>query len=466
MRRTRSHARSTRQGGESFSPAEQTELLLALRPGAWLVSVTRAPTAFLMACIYLIFEYVRPQSIYSSLEALPLTQTVMILGLWTAVLYQAKSKQPVFGSQWKVLITYLSIAVASIIASEFPDAAIPWLLLLISWYVAIFIISSVTDTPAKFVVLYVLFLCVSLKMSQHGFRSWAAAGFGFVRTGVHGAPGWFHNSGEVGIQMCIFLPMTLYFMAAGWKHWSKIKRVVMCAVPVTIIGTILGSSSRGAVVGGAAALGFMVLQNSKYRLRILCAAILCAVVAANWLPEQAVKRFDSMGDDSTSVHRLTYWKYGLEQMTDHPILGIGLGNWIPVYGRHVASTGSDGRVQLPHNIFVQAGAELGFSGLIVIIVIIGMTFVLNARTRKLSTSTNLPHVRLFSLGLDAGMVGFLVSAQFVTVLYYPYLWIALALTIALHNSTARAVRELISARSTDALSSVGRPSNTNSSSLA
>jgi hypothetical protein len=40
------------------------------------------------------------------------------------------------------------------------------------------------------------------------------------------------------------------------------------------------------------------------------------------------------------------------------------------------------------------------------------------------------------------MIGFLVSAQFVTVLYYPYLWIAVALTVALHNvATKRALAD-------------------------
>jgi hypothetical protein len=38
---------------------------------------------------------------------------------------------------------------------------------------------------------------------------------------------------------------------------------------------------------------------------------------------------------------------------------------------------------------------------------------------------------------DGALIGFLVGGYFVTVLYYPFFWINLAMTVALHNSTLR-----------------------------
>jgi len=37
-------------------------------------------------------------------------------------------------------------------------------------------------------------------------------------------------------------------------------------------------------------------------------------------------------------------------------------------------------------------------------------------------------------GLDGALVGYLVSGFFVTVLYYPYFWINLSMTVALHGA--------------------------------
>ena len=39
-----------------------------------------------------------------------------------------------------------------------------------------------------------------------------------------------------------------------------------------------------------------------------------------------------------------------------------------------------------------------------------------------------------SHGLDAALIGYLACGFFVTVLYYPFFWINLAMTVALHNA--------------------------------
>ena len=53
-------------------------------------------------------------------------------------------------------------------------------------------------------------------------------------------------------------------------------------------------------------------------------------------------------------------------------------------------------------------------------------------------------VRAVSKSLMAGVIGFMVAGQFVTVAYYPYFWINLAFMISLNNlvinSTAKEKR--------------------------
>jgi hypothetical protein len=64
------------------------------------------------------------------------------------------------------------------------------------------------------------------------------------------------------------------------------------------------------------------------------------------------------------------------------------------------------------------------------------SFVVNYRTRKLMIRSGDRGVflSLMARSLDAGMIGFLVSAFFVTVLFYPFLWFNLAITAAIHES--------------------------------
>ncbi len=91
---------------------------------------------------------------------------------------------------------------------------------------------------------------------------------------------------------------------------------------------------------------------------------------------------------------------------------------------------------------MQAGSELGYTGLLVFGLLIFYTFVINARTRNLARQ--LPE-RGFLVGmahgLDGALVGYLVSGFFVTVLYYPFFWVNLAMTVALHKAARHELRQ-------------------------
>src|SRR5690606_10385394 len=70
-------------------------------------------------------------------------------------------------------------------------------------------------------------------------------------------------------------------------------------------------------------------------------------------------------------------------------------------------------------------------------------FIVNAQTRRMlrRLKDRGRFLSLMSIGLDGALVGFMVSGSFVTVLYYPYLWINLAMTVALYNSARHTVRQ-------------------------
>jgi hypothetical protein len=414
--------------------------LMNLEPRAYWRTFMSESFPFQMACIYLMFEYVRPQSIYTALDFLPWGLLTLVGGTVASLMNAETRNTSVQGSKLLLLSVFFVHVVITILASRYPSVGFQQLPLLIGWMLAYFLITTAVSNERRMVFFYALFLLFCLKMSQHGFRSWVASGFSFNREGVTGAPGWFRNSGEVGIQMCIFLPTALYFMWAGWRGWSWLKRGLILLLPVTAFGTIIGSSSRGAVIGAGAAFLWM-LAKSKYRARGMLGIGFIALVLFLLLPPEFTQRFDSIGQDNSSKLRLEYWAWGWETAKHHPVLGIGYFNWIPVYGDFLRDENIRRVPQVCHNIFIQAVSELGFTGLILVLALIISTFVLNSRTRRLLPDDEAHRtLRLLSQGLDAGMVGFLVSAQFVTVLYYPYFWIALALTVALHNSASKRMR--------------------------
>jgi O-antigen ligase len=232
--------------------------------------------------------------------------------------------------------------------------------------------------------------------------------------------------------------MALYFAYAVSPHVGKIKRYILYALPVTGFIGVIASSSRGGQLGAAAAIG-VVLLKARLKARTLALGGVVVVAVALLLPPEQYERFTEMGEDGTSQYRLTLWKNGREIMKEHPVFGIGFGNWIPYYH---ARYDPDGLVV--HNIFLEAGTEMGGVGLAILLFGFSTLFMLNVSTRRIAARLG-PDGRLFTAaahGLDAGMVGFMVAGFFVTILYYPFFWIQLALTAALFNTTERTARRL------------------------
>jgi len=394
----------------------------------------KQPASYWLVCAYVFIEYVRPQQIYPVIEGLPFGMAT--IGLCGIAYIMEGAPLRKLNVADVLLGVYTAIVLISSITAFSPSFAFANLEVYISWIVVYALISNIVTTEKRFFVFMIAYILYSLKMSQHGFRSWAGNGFGFSSWGVTCAPAWFHNSGECGIQMSMFLPISLFFALAFWPYLGRLGKAFWGFVPVTAVGTVVASSSRGALLAIGAVGAWLVLR-SRHRVRAGIVAVVLGIVVFMVTPAEQKARLSAMGDDGTSVSRLVYWKHAREIIKDHPLLGIGYANWFPYYRTYYNPRG-----ELVHNVFYQAATELGFPGLFAFFGMIGATFYLNRKTRRIarrmgSQGRFLSHM---ATGLDGALVGFMVSGFFVTVLYYPFFWINLAMTSALYTSAISAAR--------------------------
>lgn len=378
---------------------------------------------------YVFFEYVRPQSIYPWLQFLPWT-AICVYCMFFFSLFSKEKKYSLNLVDGYILFFSTLVILSGVFAVD-PSISFAKIELYLAWPVIYFGIVRTVTTRARFFFLLLFYFLCNFKMSQHGFLSWASRGFSFDDWGVSGSPGWFNNSGEFGIQMCIFTPMAVAFVWALHKNWGKWTLLFILAMPITAMGSIVASSSRGALVGLLAS-GMWSMKNSKHFFRAAAVLTLSSIVIFLVLPEESKARFESSGSDRTSTHRLERWRHGLETMREYPILGVGFKNWEDFYPKNFVL--EDTGTLLVHNIFIEAGTETGFSGLIVFLLLCLAILRLNNRVRK--AAANRPDLKfeyVMSFGLDAALVGLLVSASFITVLYYPYIWIHAALCSCFYN---------------------------------
>ncbi|MBJ6749824.1 O-antigen ligase family protein [Geomonas anaerohicana] len=390
-------------------------------------SVSAQDTLFWLANIYLFLEYVRPQTLYPSIAVIPFARITIALGMLFLLLGNLNRfvKNPVN----KLMIMMLLVILISSANALSPGIAFSKVSDFISWIFIYFIIVNAINTEDRFLIFMLAFLLYSFKMSQFSFLNWVATGFSFRREGTGGGPGWFNNSGEFGIQMCIFLPLASCFYYALHQYWSRLKKGFFLLFPLTALTGAISCSSRGALVGVVSILLFMLFKT-KNKLKVLFIVITTICLVYVLLPDKQKERLVASGQDNTSVSRLQLWGVGLDMVRRHPVLGVGYRNW------GVAQTEVYG-VQnqlLPHNVFIECAAELGLSGFLCFVLLIGYTFYNNYQSRKLlGSSADGRFLSLMADGLDAALVGYLVSGFFVTVLYYPYFWINLSMTVALRN---------------------------------
>lgn len=384
---------------------------------------------FWLVNIYLFFEYVRPQTLYKALDIMPYAQIVLLTSFASAVF------KGVFGSVKnplnKLLVIYFLVILASSFQALSPETSFAKISEFIAWMIVYFLIVNVINTESRFLIFVFAFMIYSFKMSQFSFRNWLMSGFSFMNIGSGGGPGWFHNSGEFGIQMVIFFAIAACFFWGLKEHWPLWKQVLFFLFPFTALTGTVSSSSRGAVLGVGAVILFWLLK-SKHKVKGLLLVAVVALAVYVIIPQEQKGRFEAMGEDDTSTSRMTYWKRGLKLIEMYPMLGVGHENWLVAQEKVFGIENSE----VCHNIFIQCAADLGYVGFSVLLLMIFFTFYNNYQVRKIVQQSSRDNKFLFYMahGLDGALVGYMVSGFFVTVLYYPYFWINLAMTASLREA--------------------------------
>lgn len=384
--------------------------------------------AFWMICAYLFFEYVRPQSIYPVIDFLPWTQLTVIGALLGC--FADRTVRWVSSSVNVLLIVFLIIILLSSVFAYFPSISYAKLESYYLWVIIYFLIINIVNTRKRFFIFLCVFLLASFKISLSLAITWAKRGFSFTDWGLSGPPGFFQNSGELAIQMLVFWPIAWAFAHSVKPYVSKNWYWLLMLMPITAIMVILGASSRG---GQLALVVQLVVMNYRtvFKPKVLISCGVAFFLLWTFLPEAQKERFQSMGEDKTSQQRILYWENGLEMIKEHPLLGVGYFNFAPYFGRYYPGDVLLRRAELPHNIIIQVGTDTGVIGLSIFIALLVIAFRKAQRFRGKGCESS--QKRIGSCA-NLSLIGFIVAGQFVTVTYYPFLWIHLAFLVSMENS--------------------------------
>lgn len=384
--------------------------------------------SFWMICAYLFFEFVRPQALFPVISVIPWAQ-LFLVGALLGAFTDSTVKHVSTAANIYVSLFLISILISIPLAFR-PEISMLFLMEFVSWIVVFFLITRIINTKERFYIFFLIYLLAAGKIAIGTAKSWAGRGFSFADWGLMGPIGYFQNSGELAILMLMLFPLAFYLYQSVKNKIAWWERLLLILFWICPILTILGASSRGAQV----ALVFQLLimfRKSIFRFKALLGISVLITSMFFLLPEEQKQRFSSAGEDRTSQQRLLYWENGWDMMLDHPLTGVGFFNFIPYFEAYYPEDMLYKTAQLPHNIFIQVGTDAGFIALFIFMLIIFYSLRIPIKIYK--NPNNDIVTKAISAGLGYGVLGFVIAGQFVTVAYYPFLWIHIAFIVALLN---------------------------------
>lgn len=182
-------------------------------------------------------------------------------------------------------------------------------------------------------------------------------------------------------QAALFLGFGLLALAYGLRADKRRRSTLVAAVPLVVLltsGIVLSQSRIGmAFLAVAGVIGGMMI--SAPRRRAISALMgLIGVGALYALLQWVIYTGFGLGQlfppglqrlaDRGLGQRLGLWQIAWEAFKTHPLLGVGLGNYVQWDYRQALSQAQPLFVNNAHNLFAQLAAETGLLGLITVIV--------------------------------------------------------------------------------------------------
>lgn len=200
------------------------------------------------------------------------------------------------------------------------------------------------------------------------------------------------------------------------------------------------TSSRGGLVGLGIALVAGVLVAGRWRPAALIGALTlttCTAIYFGGLAPQDVRDRivgATRGETRVEESRLTIWEVGWRMVEDHPVRGVGVGNFENASINYVLEPGQTGRTdrvidqpQAAHNTYLDILAELGIPGTIVFGAFASFcVWASGAAARAFRGLKDVP-MEIMARALLAGQVGMLVAIFFFSAQSVNKVWLVLAL---------------------------------------
>jgi O-antigen ligase len=251
-------------------------------------------------------------------------------------------------------------------------------------------------------------------------------------------------SGGIGdpneLALVLVPALALAFFAIPGSR-GAIERWVLGASATIIALALLETGSRGGLIALAVSATAALILGGQARPRVLAAVLGCGALGLTYFVLVAppdvrgrVVHFTAGGGSG----RTDLWSVARRVASDHPVLGVGIGNFQEVEPAYASRTTNLSEVDLVvddphlvHNSYLELVAELGIPGLAIFVALLGAAIALGWRAVRAFARSGDSDLELIARGLLVGLSGMLAASFFLSAEYEKQLWLLVGFAAAL-----------------------------------
>jgi len=377
----------------------------------------------------------------------------------TGIAYRwiARGEQPAGGGRAAVFATvYAAVALASLLAAgDFAAGRVEADSLLKDAALAVLAGLLLRRSRGLRRVIWVLVACGAALATLTGFQfltgSFGGSFLGFGQSAVQNIVGGVDDvriSGPIGdpnfyAQWLVMLTPLALDRAFGESRRS-LRLAAWCAAAAMATSVVFSFSRGGLLALGVVAL--LMLIRRPVRARMLVAIAAAVLLALPLLPAGYIARVTALGqvgtvESTTDVSirgRTAEAGAAWGMFLDHPLLGVGLGNYAANYQAYAREFGIEVRRvdREPHNVFLEVGAETGLPGLAAFGALLGGAFwaIRSARRRWREAGRRAEADMAYAVG--TALAGWLVTSLFLHLDFARPWWLLLGIAFTLPHLAA------------------------------
>lgn len=367
-------------------------------------------------------DYVRPGYYLPIIEALHLNSLVPLSVLVATVFLKSPvTDQALLGnrnSKWLLFFVFLLvISILTADVTEFSFKIFKTVLGFLFWY---YMIVRIVTTERRMrgvfgtlVISHVILLALNPQLVLNP----------EVRSYLTGNP-FLGDGNDFSLSVVIVIPLCLYLIIRSNSLWM---RMLWGAALFMLILSVIGTQSRGASIALGCVFLFLWWKGRKKAIGLtLIAVALTAVVS--YAPDVYFQRMNTIADyehEGSAMGRIVAWKTAMRMAAKYPVMGVGSGHFAVKLGTEFRPP-EYGDQNLPwltaHSMYFLLIGELGIPGITFLLAMLIGNYLINNRLMREARDKQSELVKLFMM-LNASLIAFAVGGAFLSVAYYPHLYV-------------------------------------------